>query len=215
MPETTITPAPTFRAPSPTVSVQQPVGGMHTAVQLTFSLEIASMQLTPTFKMSGLQLKPTSKVVSMRLAPSQNPQPPMNLQVTFEVAKIELNNGAIGTVRLAPSSQQKPAVLTSPSFAISGLELVAGSGAAPVQLTPSHQEQASVQLTAEFQIAAIEFTPFFEIAHIVLTSTSKKVSMQLPGSGPSTIDGAPVFEVENVQLGAGDELGLIQVAPGR
>ncbi len=214
MPETTITPAPTFRTPAPTVSVQQPVGGMHTAVQLTFSLEIASMQLTPTFKMSGLQLKPTSKVVSMRLAPSQDPQPPMNLQVTFEVAKIELNNGAIGTVRLAPSSQQKPAVLTSPSFAISGLELVAGSGAAPVQLTPSHQEQASVQLTAEFQIAAIEFTPFFEIANIVLTSTSKKVSMQLPGSGPSTIDGAPVFEVENVQLGAGNELGLIQVAPG-
>jgi len=72
------------------MSVQQPAGGMHTAVQLTFSLEIASMQLTPTFKMSGLQLKPTSKVVSMRLAPSQDPQPPMNLQVTFEVAQIDL-----------------------------------------------------------------------------------------------------------------------------
>jgi hypothetical protein len=82
MPETTITPtaAPAYRTPSPTVSVQQPAGAMHTAVQLTFSLEIASMQLTPTFKMSGLQLKPTSKVVSMRLAPSQDPQPPMNLQ---------------------------------------------------------------------------------------------------------------------------------------
>lgn len=215
MPETTITPTPSFRPSSPTMSVQQPVGGMHTAVQLTFSLEIASMQLTPTFKMSGLQLKPTSKVVSMRLAPSQDPQPPMNLQVTFEVAKIELSDGAIGTVRLAPSVQQKPAVLTSPSFAISGLELVSGSGPAPVQLTPSHQEQASVHLTAEFQIAAIEFTPLFEIATIVLNSTSKKVSMQLPGSGPSSIDSAPVFEIENVQLGAGNELGLVQVTPGR
>ncbi|MDQ3200190.1 MAG: tetratricopeptide repeat protein, partial [Verrucomicrobiota bacterium] len=71
MPETTITPSPAFRPSSPTVSVQQPAGGMHTAVQLTFALEIASMQLTPTFKMSGLQLKPMSKVVSMRLAPSQ------------------------------------------------------------------------------------------------------------------------------------------------
>ncbi len=214
MPETTITPASTARPSTPTMSVQQPVGGMHTAVQLTFSLEIASMQLTPTFKMSGLQLKPTSKVVSMRLAPSQDPQPPMNLQVTFEVAKIELNNGAIGTVRLAPSAQQKPAVLNSPSFAISGLELVSGQGAAPVQLTPSHQEQASVHLTAEFQIAAIEFTPLFEIATIVLNSTSKKVSMQLPGSGPSSIDTAPVFDVSSVQLGAGNELGLIQVVPG-
>ncbi|HEY1583161.1 MAG TPA: tetratricopeptide repeat protein [Chthoniobacterales bacterium] len=217
MPETTITPAsvPATRPSAPTMSVQQPVGGMHTSVQLTFSLEIASMQLTPTFKMSGLQLKPTSKVVSMRLAPSQDPQPPMNLQVTFEVAKIDLANGAIGSVRLSPSAQQKPAVLNSPSFAISGLELMAGQGAAPVQLTPSHQEQASVQLTAEFQIAAIEFTPLFEIATIVLNASSRKVSMQLPGSGPSSIDSAPVFEIENVQLGAGNELGLIEVTPGR
>jgi tetratricopeptide (TPR) repeat protein len=206
MPETTITPAasPTFRTSSPTMSVQQPAGGMHTAVQLTFSLEIASMQLTPTFKMSGLQLKPTSKVVSMRLAPSQDPQPPMNLQVTFEVARIDLSSGSIGSVRLSPSAQQKPAVLTSSSFAISGLELVAGSGSAPVQLTPSHQEQASVHLTAEFQIAAIEFTPLFEISAIVLNSTSRKVSMQLPGSGPSSIEGAPVFQIEDVQLGPGN-----------
>jgi hypothetical protein len=196
------------------MSVQQPAGGMHTAVQLTFSLEIASMQLTPTFKMSGLQLKPTSKVVSMRLAPSQDPQPPMNLQVTFEVARIDLSSGSIGSVRLSPSAQQKPAVLTSSSFAISGLELVAGSGSAPVQLTPSHQEQASVHLTAEFQIAAIEFTPLFEISAIVLNSTSRKVSMQLPGSGPSSIEGAPVFQIEDVQLGPGNELGLIQVTPG-
>ncbi|CAN5600107.1 hypothetical protein BH20VER3_BH20VER3_18220 [soil metagenome] len=215
MPETTITPAPATRPSSPTVSVQQPAGGMHTAVQLTFSLEIASMQLTPTFKMSGLQLKPMSKVVSMRIAPSQDPQPPMNLQVTFEVAKIDLSNGSFGTIRLMPSAQQKPAVITSPSFAISGLELVAGSGAGPVQLTPSHQEQASVQLTAEFQIAAIEFTPAFEISTIVLNSTSRKVSMQLPGAGPSSIDNAPIFEMENVQVGdGGRELGLIQVTPG-
>ncbi|HXA09141.1 MAG TPA: tetratricopeptide repeat protein [Chthoniobacterales bacterium] len=213
MPETTITPAPAFRAATPTMSVQQPLGGMHTAVQLTFSLEIASMQLTPTFKMSGLQLKPISKVVSMRLAPSQDPQPPMNLQVTFEVAKIELSGGSIGTVRLAPSLQEKPAALSSPSFAISGLELVAGAGTAPVQLTPSHQEQASVLLTAHFQIAAIEFSPLFEIAAIVLTSTSKHVSMQLPGSGPSSIDNAPVFQIENVQLGAGADLNTIQVTP--
>ena len=76
--------------PRPPCRSQQPVGGMHTAVQLTFSLEIASLQLTPTFKMGGLQLKPISKIVSMRLAPSQDPQPPMNLQVTFESPRCEL-----------------------------------------------------------------------------------------------------------------------------
>ena len=213
MPETTITPvAPAARPSASTMSVQQPAGSMHTAVQLTFSLEIASMQLTPTFKMSGLQLKPTSKVVSMRLAPSQDPQPPMNLQVTFEVAKIDLSGGTIGTIRLAPSAREKPAVLSSPSFAISGLELVSGAGAAPVQLTPSHQEQASVHLTAHFQIAAIEFTPLFEISSIVLNSTSRDVFMQLPGSGPTSIDSAPVFKIENVQLN-GSDLGMLQVVP--
>lgn len=211
MPETTITPA--TRPASSTMSVQQPAGSMHTVVQLTFSLEIASMQLTPTFKMSGLQLKPTSKVVSMRLAPSQDPQPPMNLQVTFEVAKIELAGGTIGTVRLAPSAREKPAVLSSPSFAISGLELVPGAGAGPVQLTPSHQEQASVHLTAPFQIAAIEFTPLFEIAAIVLNATTRNVFMQLPGSGPTSIDNAPIFQIENVQM-SGSDLGTIQVIPG-
>lgn len=216
MPETTTTAPSQFSRPvAPTMSAPQPLAAMHTAVQLTFSLEIASMQLTPTFKMSGLQLKPTSKVVSMRLAPSQDPQPPTNLQLTFEITKIELAGDSIRTVWLAPSAQQKPAVLTSPSFAISGLELVSSQGTAPVQLTPSHQEQASVHLTAEFQIAAVEFTPLFEVAAIVLNATSKKVSMELPGSGPSSIDSAPVFEIDKVELAGGRELALIQVTAGR
>jgi hypothetical protein len=104
-------------------------------------------------------------------------------------------------------------VLSSPSFAISGLELVSGAGAAPVQLTPSHQEQASVHLTAHFQIAAIEFTPLFEISSIVLNAATRSVFMQLPGSGPTSIDSAPVFQIENVQLNGAD-LAMIQVVPG-
>ena len=39
--------------------------------------------------------------------------------------------------------------------------------------------------------------------------------MQWPGSGPNSIDNAPVFEIENVQLGAGSDLSMIQVSPGR
>jgi hypothetical protein len=185
---------------------------MQTTVQVTFSLEIASMRLTPAFKTSGLQLKPTSKVVSMRFAPSQDLQPPMNLQVTFEVGRIDLSNGSIGAMRLSPSLQQTPAIRNSSAFAISGSEFVSGSGGAPVQLTPHHQDQASVHLTAEFQIGGIEFTPLFEISTIVLNATSRRVSIQLPGPGP--VEGAPIFEIENVQLGPGNELGLIQVAVG-
>src|SRR5207244_4943695 len=124
MPETLQTPtAPVIRtsgaptqpahtAPAP----QAAAGGMHTAVQLTLSCEIASMQLTPTFKMGALQLRPISKIVTMRLASSPQQQAPMNLQVNFEIAKIQAASGSLGQLRVHPSQQQKPATLASPSL---------------------------------------------------------------------------------------------------
>jgi Flp pilus assembly protein TadD len=207
------TPAPAIRtapmtggAPQP-----QPASGMHTAVQLTFSFEIASMQLTPSFKMGALQLKPTSKIVTMRLAPSQQPQPAMNLQVTFEIATVQLAGNALGMIRLTPSQQQRPSVISSPSFNVAGLQLLSGADSGAVQITPSQQGQASVHVTGRFQIATVEFSPSFEIASIVLNSTSKNVSVQLPGAGPSAVEGAPVFEITNVQLGGSGEIGIMQL----
>jgi len=192
-------------------AAQQMPGGMHTAVQLTFSFEIASLQLTSSFKMSALQLKPTSKIVTMRLAPSQHPQPAMNLQVTFQIASVQLAGNSLGVVRLTPSQQQRPGISSSPSFSVAGLQLVSGAEAAPVQITPSQQGQASVHVTAGFQIATVEFSPSFEIASIILNSTSRNVSVQLPGSGPSAVEGAPVFEIGNVQLGSNGEIGMMQI----
>jgi hypothetical protein len=202
-------PAPAMQPMAP----QTGAGGMHTAVQLTFSCEIASLQLTPNFKMGSLQLRPTSKVVTMRLAPSQQPQPAMNLQVTFEIASVQGAGNAIGVVRLTPSQQQRPTMITSPSFNITGLQLVSGSEQAPVQLTPSTQGQASVLVTASFQIATVEFSPTFEIASIVLNATSRSVNVQLPGTGPSAVEGAPVFDISNVQLSGAGEIGMMQLAP--
>ncbi len=213
MPE--IETAPAVHHFAPPASAQGPTEAGHGAVQLTFSLEIASMQLTPTLKMSRLHLKPLSRVVSVRLGSVQDPEAPMNHKATFEIAKIDLLNGTIGSVRLVPSALQSPAAAVHPSLAISSLEFVPGQGAAPVQLTPSHQEQASVQLTAEFRIGAVEFTPLFKIAAIVLNASSQKVSMRLPGAKASSIDDVAGYEIENVQLGANDELALIQVACGR
>ena len=209
MQEMTITPPPAAHAFSPTMPTQRPAGAMRTAVQLTFSLEIGSMQLTPTFEMRDLQLKPTSRMVTMRLAPCQAPHPPIDLQITFEIAKIELEGETIRTVRLVPSTQEKPAVISSSSFAVARLELEPNSGIASVQLTPSHQAGASVHLTAGFQISTIEFSPGFGIAAIVLNSTSRNVSLQLPGAEP-TIEDAPVFAIERVEMN-GSQLGLIQV----
>ena len=214
------TPAPSIR-PSPmaggapqmqTSSMQAPApSGMQTAVQLTFSFEIASLQLTPSFKMGALQLKPTSKIVTMRLAPSQQPQPAMNLQVTFEIATVQAAGGGIGQIRLTPSQQQRPSVISSPAFNIAGLQLLSGSESGAVQLTPSQQGQASVHVTGRFQIATVEFSPSFEIASLVLNSISKSVSVQLPGAGPSAVEGAPVFDIANVQITGNGEIGMMQL----
>jgi tetratricopeptide (TPR) repeat protein len=210
------TPAPAIRpAPmtggAPQSQAQPPASGMQTAVQLTFSFEIASLQLTPSFKMGALQLKPTSKIVTMRLAPSQQPQPAMNLQVTFEIATVQAAGGGIGQIRLTPSQQQRPSVISSPAFNIAGLQLLSGTDSGAVQLTPSQQGQASVHVTGKFQIATVEFSPSFEIASLVLNSTSKSVSVQLPGAGPSAVEGAPVFEIANVQIGGNGEIGMMQL----
>src|SRR6266550_3248676 len=132
----------------------QPAGAMQTAVQLTFAFEIASMQLTPTFKMGALQLRPFSKIVTMRLAGSA-PQPAMNLQVTFEIARMQPAGGTLGSVRLTPSQQQRPTVVGSPSFTVGGLHLVSDFAAAPLQLTPSQQGQATVHVVVPFQIAPV------------------------------------------------------------
>jgi hypothetical protein len=214
------TPAPSIR-PSPmtggapqmqTSGMQAPApSGMQTAVQLTFSFEIASLQLTPSFKMGALQLKPTSKIVTMRLAPSQQPQPAMNLQVTFEIATVQAAGGGIGQIRLTPSQQQRPSVISSPAFNIAGLQLLSGSESGAVQLTPSQQGQASVHVTGRFQIATVEFSPSFEISSLVLNATSKSVSVQLPGAGPSAVEGAPVFEIANVQITGNGEIGMMQL----
>src|SRR5438094_285705 len=197
-------------APLP-AGAPQPAGAMHTAVQLTFSFEIASMQLTPTFKMGALQVRPTSKIVTMRLAPTQQGQPVMNLQVTFEIAKIQPAGGALGSVRLTPSQQQRPTVVGSPSFTVGGLHLVSDFAAAPLQLTPSQQGQAAVHVVAPFQIATVEFSPSFEISSIVLNSNAKQVSVQLPSAGGAVVEGAPIFEIWNLQLTGSGEIGMMQL----
>jgi hypothetical protein len=206
MPEQTQTQnAPVIRTPAG--GTPQPASAMHTAVQLTFSFEIASMQLTPSFKMGALQLRPTSKIVTMRLAPSQQPQPAMNLQVNFEITKIQPAGGGLGTVRLTPSQQTRPNVAGSPSFTVAGLQLVSNFESAPVQLTPS--QQASVQVTGAFQIATVEFSPSFEIASIVLNSSAKQVAVQLPGAG--SLEGAARFDIANLQLGPTGDIGMMQL----
>jgi tetratricopeptide (TPR) repeat protein len=217
MPETTQTPpAPITKAAAPPVPKPQPQGpvppaGMQTSVQLTFSFEIAAMQLTPSFKMGVLKVRPISKLVTMRLPSPQRAQSPLNLQVAFEVVKIQPVAGALGTIRVVPSQQQRPAMGGMPSFAVAGLQVVSNSETAPVQLTPSPQGRASVFVTVPFQISTLEFSPTLEIGSVTLNSNSKQVVVQLPGTGPGPAEGAPMFEIANLELNEGGEIVMMQL----
>jgi hypothetical protein len=215
MPETTQTPtAPVTKAPAPPMAKpQQPPAAMQTSVQLTFSFEIAAMQLTPSFKMGALKVRPISKLVTMRLPSSQQAQSALNLQVGFEIAKIQPAAGALGTIRMVPSQQQRPAPGGLPSFAVAGLQVVANSETAPVQLTPSRQGRASVFVTVPFQITTLEFAPSLEIASVILNSNSKQVAVQLPGAGPAPAEGAPMFEIANLELGEGGDIAMMHLHP--
>lgn len=219
MPETIQTPpAPIAKAPAPPVPKPQPqpqapvpAAGMQTSVQLTFSFEIAAMQLTPSFKMGVLKVRPISKLVTMRLPSPQRAQSPLNLQVAFEVVKIQPVAGALGTLRVVPSQQQRPAMGGMPSFAVAGLQVVQNSETAPVQLTPSSQGRASVFVTVPFQISTLEFSPTLEIGSVTLNSNSKQVVVQLPGTGPGPVEGAPMFEIANLELNEGGEIVMMQL----
>ena len=70
---------------------------------------------------------------------------------------------------------------------------------------------ASVQVVAPFQIATVEFSPSFEISSIVLNSSSKQVSVQLPAAGGAAVEGAPIFEIANLQLTGAGEIGMMQL----
>jgi hypothetical protein len=204
--------APVTKPPAAPVTKPQPAATVQTSVQLTFSFEIAAMQLTPSFKMGSLSVRPLSKVVTMRLAPSQQPQPAMNLQVSFEIAKIQPAGSTLGTIRMFPS-QQRPPVSGSSSVAVGGLQLVSNSETAPVQLTPSQTGQAAVFVTVPCQITTIEFGSSLEIASVVLNSNSKQVRLQLPGPGPSPRDGAPTFEITNLQLADSGDIAMMHLNP--
>ncbi len=215
MPETTQTPtAPISKAPAPAPPVakpQPPPAAMQTSVQLTFSFEIAAMQLTPSFKMGVLKVRPVSKLVTMRLPSPQRAQSALNLQVAFEIVKIQPVAGALGTVRVVPSQQQRPSMAGMPSFAVAGLQVVQNSETAPVQLTPSQQGRASVFITVPFQISTLEFAPSLEIASVILNSNSKQVVVQLPGAGPGPAEGAPMFEIANLELSENGEIAMMQL----
>jgi Flp pilus assembly protein TadD len=211
MPETTEIPTAPANKPSPaTVAKPQPAATMQTSVQLTFSFEIAAVQLTSSFKMGVLKVRPISKLVTMRLPASQQPQLGVNLQVSFEIAKVQPLGGALGTIRMIPS-QQRPTTTGSSSFSVAGLQVVPNFETAPVQLTPSQQGRASVFVTVPFQITTIEFSPSLEIAAVVLNSNSKQVRVQLPGAGPNQSEGPAMFEIANLELNESGDIGTMQL----
>jgi hypothetical protein len=206
-PETTQLPtAPVNKSPATAAAKPQPSGTMGTSVQLTLSFEIAAMQLTPTFKIGVLQVQPISKIVTMHPAPSQQAQ----LEGSFEIVKIQPVGETLGTIRVTPSQHQRR-IMDSPSFRAAGLQLVSNAEATGFQVMASQHGQAAVFVTISCQITTIEFSPFLEIASVVLNSSSKQVLVHLAGAGPSPADGPRVFEIADLQLSEGGDAGMIQL----
>jgi hypothetical protein len=159
--------------------------------------------------MGVLQVRPISKIVTMRLAPSQQTQ----LEVSFEIAKIQPVGETLGTIRLIPCQRRRP-INGSPSFMAEGLQLVSNGEngeARPVQFVPSQQGQPTVLVAVPCQITTIEFSPLLDIASVVLKSVSKQVLVQLAGAGPSPVDGPLAFEIADLQLSEGGNVDMIQL----
>ena len=193
-----------------TTSPMQPPNSMRNTVKLTFFFAVASVQLTSALKISALQVRPTSKVVTMRLASVHQLQVGMKSGVTFEISKIQPAEGALGNLQVIPS-QQKPMIDGSPSLTVAGLQFVPNFQSAPVWLTPSQERPATVLVTVPFQVTTMEFSASFEIASVVLNSTSKEVIVQLPGAASTAGEGTPMFEIANLQLSEGGDIALMQL----
>jgi len=212
MPDTTQIPtAPVDKSPSAVMAKTSPTGPAGTSVHVTFSFEITAVQLRPTFEMGALTVRPASRLVTMRLAPHLHSQPTKNLQVSFEAAKIQPVGGTLGTLRMLPSDQQRPVANGSRSFAPAGLQVVPNFEATPVQLAPSQPAQATVFVTVPCEISIVEFSALFEIASVILNSSSKRVFVQLPGTRPGGEGGARVFEIANLELTESGEISTMQL----
>jgi hypothetical protein len=182
-----------------------------TSLQVMFSCEITAVQLTPIFEMEALTVRPASRLVTMHLALQPHSQTTENLQVSFETAKIQSVGGTLGTLRMLPSAQQRPVANDSPSLEAAGLQFVSNFEAALLQLTPSQPAQATVFVTAPCEISMVEFSPLFEIASVILNSSSKRVSVQLPGTRLSREGEARLFEIANLDLTESGQISTMQL----
>src|SRR5262249_4285671 len=212
IPSTTQIPTtPVDKSPSG-ATIKTPSGGAAgTSLHAMFSCEITAIQLTPTFEMDALTVRPSSDLVTMHLALQPHSQTTENLQVRFEAEKIEPIGSTLGTLRMLPSAQRKPVANDSPSLGAAGLQLVPNFEDAPLQLTPAQPTQETVFVIVPCEINIVEFSPLFEIASIILNSSSKRLFVQWTGSRPGGEAGVRVFQIANLELTENGQISTMQL----
>jgi hypothetical protein len=212
MPDTTQIPAtPVDKSPPAVMANPTPTGPTGTSVQVIFSFAITAVQVTPTLEMDALTVRPASKLATMQLALQPHSQTNEDLQVSFEAAKIQPVGGTLGTLRMLPSAQQRPMANDSPSLEAAGLQLVPNFKAAPLQLTPSQPAQATLFVIVPCEISIVEFSPLFEIASVILNSSSKRVFVQWPGTSPGGEEGTRVCEIANLEISESGQVSTMQL----
>ena len=112
---------------------------------------------------------------------------------------------------MLPSAQQRTMANDSLSLEAAGLQLVPNFEAAPLQLTPSQPAQATLLVIVPCEISIVEFSPLFEIASVILNSSSKRVFVQWPGTSPGGEAGDRALEIANLQLTKSGQISTMQL----
>jgi hypothetical protein len=155
-------------------------------------MEVLAVQFTPRFQIGAIRARPTFSTLSL----SYSSAPGQNLLAGFEVGPVALDpSGRIHTLRVLPTRRPAVPVEVGTRLEIKDLALVNQN--ASIQLTGDHAAPMTLKLMALYKVARVELSERFEVAQLVLESTSGRVRVNLD---PQSRDAGAEFETVGVRV---------------
>jgi DNA-binding response OmpR family regulator len=193
--------APELRTPTvPTISL--PVASAEpNDVVLGLFLEVVSMQLTESLRMGAIRAKPASRTVSLHVSsPALRASFPAN---GFDLGPVEIDrNGRIVTLRLIPTLQPFTPQQTRNALQISGVAVVPANAHERVELMPAVAAPMKVQLLVHLELSGVELSNTFQVAQLVLKSTTKMVRVTFSSQSLGPDGTGATCEAAGVKLDA-------------
>jgi hypothetical protein len=100
------------------------------------------------------------------------------------------------------------------SFEIAALQLTPSFKMGVLKAGSTHTVTAGAGVCVHHLAISDQHSGFFaltRIASVILNSNSKQVVVQLPGAGSGPAEGAPMFEIANLELNEGGEIAMMQL----